>query len=636
MLTLSPVDANGWFQYVLNASDRIIWVSRTDGHINNSGFSATSNPTNIGGAGAAGPVKTLAGAWALRRDGHGDWILLDDRDTWTNEQFGFLDFNGRSAIYPFVIGRYDHNNPFEVNPYTGVGRPTVEASASYIHTNGPFLSANDESGTNAHGHYIAVSGIKFGCYDRDPDDARFDTLTSTANITVTTTSQTVTLPAGSFVSFRNPGTNSQWVRYRLGAGPAISTDPLFGVSTYLTLNITTETQISFKTDSGTAVIKGYGGAPYTDPNAVVFQNGSDWFLFEDCYFHHFNDALELHPFGATGFTWKHQAPFIHRNILVDNYGASCNALFLVGVQEGYVCGNFVDRNGYCDGVPGHTRADHSTDGGGTNHGLYFPVTVGGSSYYMSGPLTVQNNIVSRDIRGFSHFRCGGNMDRNVTFDCTAVCDFGRTTPGYDNTLDENLFSEEIDIVTPDAGFNGSGVRLDDTQGDGLDYNAGNFSSNETMWVNGYYTGLSGWAIAFVGDCDATLTNAIIHNIAAGWPDHGPIKTNNHTTGTVTITGEKISDVDSHYNNTISATYFDPTRCPSKYAVSMGLSSSGDTTAKKQDDLATALKGQSKLNWNSDYTALAIINYVRVGFNLATIGGSSRLHHLLALRLRLRA
>lgn len=145
-----------------NINDKVFYVSSTDGNDANNGLSSTPNPTNIGGAGAAGPVATTAKARTLltARTGFADWVLYKRGDTFTGAGMGGILSSGRSASEPILISAY------------GVGaRPIFKLP------NTSFAS----SAGNVGGDCIAVVGLDFYSYQFDPVNNPLEFVSGLAN-----------------------------------------------------------------------------------------------------------------------------------------------------------------------------------------------------------------------------------------------------------------------------------------------------------------------------------------------------------------------------------------------------------------------------------------------------------------------
>jgi hypothetical protein len=149
-------DANGWTNFTESLSSgegvgfsgagtRKIYVSNS-----------TGNDTTGDGT-FAHPYKTIAKGESLLRDGYPDWLLLKAGDTWTGEAFNYVP-SGRSAAEPMLISSY------------GSGpRPLVEPNPNVNDT-----GIGSLGGPGRGGDFLAVVGIEFYNYTRDPTNPSFD------------------------------------------------------------------------------------------------------------------------------------------------------------------------------------------------------------------------------------------------------------------------------------------------------------------------------------------------------------------------------------------------------------------------------------------------------------------------------
>jgi hypothetical protein len=135
------LDASGWTVFIPSADTHVIYVSNSTGRDTNTGRSASA------------PVKTISKGVSLLRSGYPDWLLLKKGDTWTNESIETAPGDnfgkgGKSAVQPMLISSY------------GTGpRPLIK-------------TANGKPGIffigGSAGNYVAVVGLEFYAYQRDP------------------------------------------------------------------------------------------------------------------------------------------------------------------------------------------------------------------------------------------------------------------------------------------------------------------------------------------------------------------------------------------------------------------------------------------------------------------------------------
>ncbi|MBN2573689.1 MAG: hypothetical protein JXP73_03925, partial [Deltaproteobacteria bacterium] len=104
-----------------------------------------------GGTSPAAPVKTLARAAALVRDGQNDFILLRRGDAFRDQTLGRFK-SGRDAAHPLVVASYGESTEL----------PRVEASDFFINHDGKPKS------------FVAIVGLHFVSTGRDPAAADYD------------------------------------------------------------------------------------------------------------------------------------------------------------------------------------------------------------------------------------------------------------------------------------------------------------------------------------------------------------------------------------------------------------------------------------------------------------------------------
>ena len=138
-------DANGWTVFTPSADTHKIYVSNSIGSDANDGLSEST------------PVKTLAMGLSLIRDGSPDWLLLKAGDTWTGEALDSVP-SGRSAAEPMLISSWGSG-----------ARPVVEPNPN---VNGAGILS--VGGPGQGGDFLAVVGIEFYNYTRDPANPSFD------------------------------------------------------------------------------------------------------------------------------------------------------------------------------------------------------------------------------------------------------------------------------------------------------------------------------------------------------------------------------------------------------------------------------------------------------------------------------
>lgn len=134
------LDSNGWTIFNRSADTRVIYVSSSTGNDANNGLSEHQ------------PVKSIAKGVSLLRTGFPDWLLLKKGDTWVDERIGVFIKHGRSPTEPMLISSY------------GTGdRPVLRTKDPVFIT-----SHNNNNGDN-----LAIVGLEFYAYTRDPNSQYF-------------------------------------------------------------------------------------------------------------------------------------------------------------------------------------------------------------------------------------------------------------------------------------------------------------------------------------------------------------------------------------------------------------------------------------------------------------------------------
>jgi hypothetical protein len=142
-----PRDAGGWTVFTPSPDTHVIYVSNSAGSDQNSGRSTSS------------PVRTIARGLALLRNGYPDWLLLKKGDTWTDQAIGYFGKNGRSAAEPMLVSSYG----------TGA-RPVIKTNPALTE------AAIDTAGAPV-GNFVAIVGLEFYAYTRDPGSSDFNSST---------------------------------------------------------------------------------------------------------------------------------------------------------------------------------------------------------------------------------------------------------------------------------------------------------------------------------------------------------------------------------------------------------------------------------------------------------------------------
>lgn len=332
---------------------------------------------------------------------------------------------------------------------------------------------------------------------------------------------------------------------------------------------------------------GNGAFDNTDPVALAFdfQRPFNWILFEGCMFRFFRQS-NFQP--QIAFGGRGASPIVRRNVFRNHYGH--HALPADGFHSTPV---YFDR---CDGIVLDENIFDSngaepavTDSVGTyfNHHCYINRTC--------GPVaSVCDNL---GIRGRASsdllIRAGGFVDGNLQ----VSTGYGFSLWGYGDdyitevggtpgtlTATNNMSLENYSFV-----FNGT-----DNGGTALGIDNGQATATGNVAAHAVSTNGGDAILLDTASAGCTVTGNFVYDFNSNVI---------HDTGTGNTTSP----------NTIGGTgYTDPNRSVATYMVSLGLGTS-------LDDFAALAIAQSEGNWDSRFTALAVQNYVREGFDLAPLG-----------------
>jgi hypothetical protein len=323
---------------------------------------------------------------------------------------------------------------------------------------------------------------------------------------------------------------------------------------------------SYKTDPDSP---DYSALAIPSP-AIVGLNGNPWMLVEDCKFSFFSLAGGWNAVGAVNAgTIIYRRNVIHHNYDTDgshSQGMYCNAINNLIIEE-----NVLDHNGWNETVG--TAPDIF------KHNLYLDVNG-------SIPVTLRGNILARACANGMQQRPGGTCYDNLFLN-NPVAGFVANTA---STMTYNVVLQGTDIQSSPVSVRGWGLQINTA------------ADNSTCRHNivAHQESSSPGAFAY-SIASGVIGASITDNIAYGWQ-----------AGASTIqdlgTGSTVS------NNAIDAAgYLDPNRSVSTYNASLG------GTASLAAFL-TECRLQSKDNWRPAYTANAVNNYIRVGFNMPAIFG----------------
>ena len=143
-------DASGWSIIIPSEDSRLIYVSSSAGDDATAEFYAPRDIDDIEEPGVIKPYKTIEAAYLNVREGYPDWILLHRGDVWeVHEQIQLK--TGRSVSERSVMTSYGVSDQ----------RPMIKSDAEET-----FRIWSERA-------FIAITGIRFYAYKRDPESADF-------------------------------------------------------------------------------------------------------------------------------------------------------------------------------------------------------------------------------------------------------------------------------------------------------------------------------------------------------------------------------------------------------------------------------------------------------------------------------
>lgn len=161
---------NQGFTQVLPSEDsQTIYVSSSSGLDTNDGLSHLT------------PVRTIAHAKTLLRDGFPDWMVLKAGDVWY-EGIGGWSLSGRSIDEPMVISHYGEGDK---RPVLKVGSNKAMVSLG---------SANTVA-------YLVISGIEFYAHTRHPESPDFMDVAGSSGISILSNAHNILIEDNKFRSF---------------------------------------------------------------------------------------------------------------------------------------------------------------------------------------------------------------------------------------------------------------------------------------------------------------------------------------------------------------------------------------------------------------------------------------------------
>lgn len=523
---------NGWTQFSPSADSRIIYVSDLEGNDATASYYSASDPA-IGSnpfepIGAIVPYQSLNAAKAQVRSGFADWILLKKGDTFTNQFIGLVNWSGKNASEPILIGAYG----------TMTARPRVLTGAAN------FISFTGNAA------YISIVGI-----------------------------------------YAEPHTRS-------------GNDEPVGIEI---LN-----------------------APFRS------------FLVEDCYFNQFFTQIVVQDYSGVS-PFSHSGITIRRSILTNGYkiGGGGGGLYFHGIDSILVEENLIDHNGWSESIVG-------ANANGFSHNTYF--------HPSCGHLIFQNNIVSRASAVGIGARCGGIIYNNLVLENPRGIFLGSFDPSQINYPTEFASGEIAYNVVLGARVEptydpGNGITIDRVKNTHVhhnivahftetsDYNLGmginnveNITINKNIiynWGNNLNAGPA-YAVALnfgnnhtspiiVDSNDFQLKNTQGHCVAlAGsfanfqWSNNRyfNVVNANNWFGNGDFTTWLTTTNETNAQST-EVNYTDPDRNITSYLSSIGITGN-------IDDFISERKQLHRENWNPQFTAQKVNEYIRAGFDMSEL------------------
>ncbi len=533
------LDANGWTVFIPSRDSRVIYVSSSTGNNIRDGRSPQT------------AVATLEKGKSLLRDGHSDQLLLKAGDKWVNQSFGYLLVSGRSSTEPMVISTY------------GTGpAPEIDVPAT-----GDAVGIGSLSGHRG-GDFLAIQGISFYAYTRDPNNSAYDGPNNGAAGTRFLTPITYLLIEG--CTFRYFSGNI-----------SIDASSTSNLSTaIIRRNVIADAWSSIGHSQG------------------LYAAGLANLTLEDNLFDHngWNDSIA----GATDTFYNHNA-YVKENITkliargnIFANGAShglqarsggniTNNLFLynpLGMEFGFLNGSPVTPGGVTGGINNNVF-EGSRDIAGSKRGI--PIQIG--NIMPGGDTFVNNNIFLNDNqKAFAAINLDIGSGITNPADAVGINDL---------TIERNIVYKWYRAIEFDAHLNPGGSGL-------------NALNNVTIRDNDFQLPLSGVLVQHLSPFDRDQEH---------WSN------NRYFSSTSEMSWFTVANTPTSFMNWQAVveptaikqrvqTYPDPDRTVETYNASIG----------GNPDLWAFLmeaRMQSKNNWRAQYTANAVNSYIRAGFGMGS-------------------
>lgn len=378
--------------------------------------------------------------------------------------------------------------------------------------------------------------------------------------------------------------------------------------------------------------------PSNDPVAINILNAPfSYFLVENCYFENYASNIVVQDYNSTT-SYTHKNFIARRNILINSYlaGGNASGVYMYHIDSIQFFQNLIDHNGWHESISG-------AGANGFSHNTYF--------HPACGYLDFSENIVSRASAVGIGARCGGKIYNNLLLDNPRNILIGSFDPSQINWPTEAAESEVSYNVVLGARVEsydpGNGISLERVRNSYIhhnilahftetsDYNNGfglNYIENCKLsrniiynWANNVSSGPSYASAVFIGT-NRLGNNLIDSNKIQLHTSQAYCINNNGSNSNLSYSGNSYYNIISNPNwfNTGSyadwinnnselgssnsaISFFEPNRNIQSYMTLLGAGTS-------IEDFINAAKNQSKNNWNINYTASKLNDYIRIGFN----------------------
>jgi hypothetical protein len=327
----------------------------------------------------------------------------------------------------------------------------------------------------------------------------------------------------------------------------------------------------------------YAG-PKTSDLGTNFLNPNTWVTLVGNKFSYYSTGV---IFNSGSGNATSSSVILYRNIVVDSWSATSHSqgLYVSGVGNLVIEQNLFDHNGWNESILGAEATIF-------NRNVYLQSN--------NGPVTFVDNISANSSSEGIQARSGGTISGNLFLANSAGIYIGEnpgTSSAPISTLTSTVTSGNVILgstsIRSSSGLlpRSQGINIFNASGPGVQV-TGNIIANPTgppvnqtgIFLNSNVTGIS-------------ATDNIIYGVAHPIDDSG--------------TGNTTSP------NAINLTrYVNPNVSAGSYNASLG--SMGSLSA-----FLTEARKQSKGNWRTEYTANAVINYIRAGFDVALSADSIR-------------